>query len=45
MTIQTEVNRLRAEEAKKRVIEYEDGKIEIVDGKQVFKEIRNRLRG
>jgi len=41
---QKEVDRLWAEEAEKRVQEYEEGKIEAIDGKQVFREIRDRLK-
>jgi len=41
---QEEINRLRAEEAEKRVKEYEENKINALDGEQVFKEIRNRIR-
>ena len=37
------IDHLWKEEAEKRVREYEEGKIEAIDGKQVIKEIRNRL--
>ncbi len=40
---QAEIDRLWKEEAEKRVREYEEGNIETIDGKQVFKEIRDRL--
>lgn len=40
---QKEIDQLWAEEAEKRVREYEEGKIEASDGEQVFKEIRDRL--
>ncbi|MDR3625886.1 MAG: addiction module protein [Ignavibacteriaceae bacterium] len=41
--IQDEINRLWSEEAEKRVKEYDQNKIEALDGEQVFKEIRNRI--
>lgn len=41
---QAEVDRLWAEEVEKRVKEYDEGKIEAIDGEQVFKEIRDRLK-
>lgn len=41
--IQDEINRLWSEEAEKRVKEYEQNRIEALDGEQVFKEIRNRI--
>ncbi len=40
---QTEVNRLWAEEAEKRIREYDEGKVDAIDGEKVFKEIRDRL--
>ena len=40
---QTEVHRLWSEEAEKRVKEYEDKKIQAMDGEQVFKKIRDQL--
>lgn len=40
---QKEIDRLWVEEVEKRVSEYEESKIEALDGKKVFKEIRNRL--
>ncbi len=40
---QAEIARLWAEESEKRVKEYDEGKIETVNGEQVFKEIRNQL--
>jgi putative addiction module component (TIGR02574 family) len=42
--LQEEINRLWAEEAEKRVNEYEGNKIKALDGEEVFKEIRNRIR-
>ncbi len=41
---QKEIDRLWAEEAERRLREYEEGKIEAIDGEQIFKEIRDRLR-
>ena len=41
---QKEIDRLWAEEAEKRVREYEEGKIKAIDGEQVFREIRDRIR-
>lgn len=42
---QTEIDRLWADEAEKRVREYDEGKIKSLDGELVFKEIRDRIRG
>lgn len=39
-----EINRLWAEEAEKRVKDYEQSKIKALDGEQVFNEIRNRFK-
>ncbi|MCK7525374.1 MAG: addiction module protein [Ignavibacteriales bacterium] len=33
-----------AEEAEKRINEYENGSVEALDGTQVFKEIRERFK-
>jgi len=41
---QKEVDRLWAEEAEKRVREFEEGKIEYLDGEMVIKEIRERFK-
>lgn len=40
---QKEWDRLWAEEAEKRVKECEEGRIEAIDGEEVFKKIRDRL--
>ncbi len=40
---QKEIDRLWAQEAEKRIKEYEEGKGEAIDGDQVFREIRDRL--
>lgn len=40
---QKETDRLWAQEAEKRISEYEEGKVEAIDGEQVFREIRDRL--
>jgi putative addiction module component (TIGR02574 family) len=37
-----EIDKLWAEEVEKRVREYEQGKIKVLDGEQVIKEIRNK---
>jgi putative addiction module component (TIGR02574 family) len=42
--LQEEINILWTEEAEKRIKEYEDNKINALDGEQVFKEIRDRIR-
>jgi len=39
---QEEIDRLWADEAEKRVSDYEQGKIKSLDGEQVLKEIRNK---
>jgi len=41
--IQTDIDRIWADEAERRVIEYNEGKIESIDGEKVIKEIRDRL--
>jgi len=41
---QKKIDRLWAKEAERRLREYEEGKIEAIDGEQIFKEIRDRLR-
>lgn len=41
---QKEVDQLWIEEAEKRVNEYDEGKIEAIDGEQVFHDIRNQLK-
>jgi len=41
---QKEIDRLWAEEAEKRVKDYEDGKIQALNGETVFKEARNKLK-
>lgn len=41
---QTEVERLWAEEAERRVKEYDENKIQAIDGEKVFNEIRERLK-
>jgi putative addiction module component (TIGR02574 family) len=40
---QKEIDHLWAQEAEKRIKEYEEGKVEAIDGEQVFREIRDRL--
>jgi putative addiction module component (TIGR02574 family) len=40
---QAEIARLWKIEAEKRVKEYDEGKIEAINGEQVVREIRNRL--
>ncbi|MEW6702720.1 MAG: addiction module protein [Bacteroidota bacterium] len=42
--VSEEIDRLWSKEAEKRVKEYEEGKIKAIDGKQVFREIRNRIK-
>ncbi|MGD1007789.1 MAG: addiction module protein [Ignavibacteriaceae bacterium] len=44
LNLQEEISRLWAEEAEKRVKEYEGNKIKALDGEEVFKKIRNRIR-
>lgn len=39
-----EIDKLWAEEVEKRINEYESGSVEALEGKQVFKEIRERLK-
>lgn len=39
-----EIDKLWAEEAEKRIAEYEEGKINAIEGKQVFKELIERLK-
>ena len=41
---QKEIDLLWTEEAEKRIKEYEEGKIKTIDGEQVFKEIRDRIK-
>ncbi len=41
---QKEIDKLWAEEAEKRVKDYEDGKVEAINGEQVFKEIRAKFK-
>lgn len=41
---QKEIDRLWAKEAEKRVKEYKEGKIKAIEGEQVFREIRDRIR-
>jgi len=41
---QKEVDKLWTEEAEKRVKEYEEGKVEAIDGEQVFREVRAKYR-
>jgi putative addiction module component (TIGR02574 family) len=41
--VQEEINHLWSQEAEKRVKEYEENKIEALNGEKVFKEIRNRI--
>jgi len=41
---QKEVDQLWIEEAEKRVNEYDEGNIEAIDGEQVFRDIRDRLK-
>jgi putative addiction module component (TIGR02574 family) len=41
---QKEIDKLWAEEAEKRVKEYKEGKIEALDGEQVFREIKDRIK-
>ncbi len=40
---QKEIARLWAEESERRVKEYEEGKVEGIDGEKLFKEIRTQL--
>lgn len=42
--VQSDIDRLWADEAERRVKEYEEGKIEALDGELVFQEIRERLK-
>lgn len=39
-----EIDKLWAEEVEKRINEYQSGSVEALEGKQVFKEIRERLK-
>jgi putative addiction module component (TIGR02574 family) len=39
-----EIDKLWEEEAEKRINEYENGSVEALDGKQVFKEIREQFK-
>lgn len=39
-----DIDKLWAEEVEKRINEYEDGKVEALEGKQIFKEIRERFK-
>ncbi|MCP3964242.1 MAG: addiction module protein [bacterium] len=39
-----EIDRLWAEEAERRVKEIEDGTVELLDGREVLREVRERLR-
>lgn len=39
-----DIDKLWAEEAEKRIDEYNEGKVEALDGKQVFREIRERFK-
>lgn len=41
---QKEIDRLWAEEAEKRVREYEEGKVESLNGDMVIKEIRDKYK-
>ncbi len=41
---QTEIDQRWKKEVEKRVEEYESGKVEGIEGEQVFSEIRNRLK-
>lgn len=41
---QKEIDRLWAEESEKRIKEYEEGKIKTIDGEQVFREIKDRVK-
>jgi len=41
---QKEIDQLWAEEAEKRVKEYEEGKIEALNGEKVIREIRDRYK-
>lgn len=38
-----EIDKLWAEEAEKRITEYDEGRVKAIDGKQVFNEIRGRF--
>ena len=40
---QKQIDRLWAKEAERRLTEYEEGKVQAIDGEQVFTEIRKRL--
>lgn len=42
--VRPEIDRLWAAEAEKRVQEIEDGTVTLLDGDEVFQEVRNRLR-
>ncbi len=42
--VPTEIDRLWAEEADRRVKEIEDGTVTLLDGDQVLQEVRKRLR-
>lgn len=39
-----DIDKLWLDEAEKRVKEYEEGSVEAIDGKHVFKEIRERFK-
>jgi len=39
-----DIDKLWAEEAENRITEYEEGKVKALEGKQVFKEIRERFK-
>lgn len=42
--LQEEMDKLWAEEAEKRVKEVEEGKVKVLDGEQVIKEVKTRLK-